>query len=100
MVDYLIFFKFQLGLINTVRMISLTPMIVFIETIDEKLICTTLKVATVIAGGMACIALVFSGDIFTGTVYNLVTRNKIPQGLFSGSNKTFVQMMLFSDNLC
>jgi uncharacterized membrane protein len=73
-------YKLLLGLINTVRTVSLTPLIVFIDTIDEKLTCITLRVITVIAGVAACSAQIFSGDVFTGTTYNLVTRSKVQEG--------------------
>ena len=80
MANLFFYFECQLGLINTVRTISLTPMIVLIETIDEKLICDTLKVATVIVGVTACIAQLLSGDVYTGTTYNIVTGSKIQEG--------------------
>ena len=68
------------GLVNLIRILSLTRMLVFIETIDEKLICATLRVVTVIAGVTACAAQVLSGDVFTGTHFNIVTRSKIQEG--------------------
>ena len=68
------------GLVNIIRMLSLTKSIIFIETIDEKIICDTIKVITVIVGVMTCIAKVFSGDVFNGTTYNFVTRSKVQEG--------------------
>ncbi len=55
-------------------------MILMVESIDEKLVCVTLRVITVTAGVTACIAKVLSGNVYTGTTYNFVTRNKVREG--------------------
>jgi hypothetical protein len=70
---------------HLVRISCLTNVLCIEEVLGEKIVRVSMAVIVMITGITVCAVQVMSGDVWTGTAFNLITGNHVPEGMCNHS---------------
>jgi hypothetical protein len=71
------------GALGLTRLLCLTNITLMEETLSETIFRRIHCLIIIFSGIAVCLAQILSGDILTGTAYNMLTRQGVPPGMVS-----------------